>query len=280
MKRDGGRRSRLRREVSPLTKKTYEERLARYVSGGKLSRSVDHLSSASRVVLRAALEWKGLSRLADRVPYTARARKDVEVPPSKDLDAAEKAIEKLAKLAVAGGWRDQRKGAAALGLLIMLRVGFRVGEFRDLPKTAMLEGTANKTMAVTGKGDYETTVALSKSAVAALLEYVELPKYGGAALRERMLAINPEFAEWTYAWEVLSTSRRGAYDRLLAVVREVTTKAGLSRRACHYLRHCFATRLLRNGAPVAVLQRALRHASPVTSLGYAHALTDDVAKYL
>ena len=73
-------------------------------------------------------------------------------------------------------------------------------------------------------------------------------------------------------------SGHGLRDRSIGeVVKRAGRRAGLSRRLSpHMLRHTFATRLLRRGVNLRVIQELLGHAQITTTQIYTHVVSQDL----
>ena len=83
------------------------------------------------------------------------------------------------------------------------------------------------------------------------------------------------------AGEILTsgTGSRSAYNRLRDLIESTGRDAGLRGLRPHLLRHAFATRMNRDGAPLFTVQAALGHKNIATTQRYVHASAGDVEKY-
>jgi integrase/recombinase XerD len=129
------------------------------------------------------------------------------------------------------------------------------------------------------KGGKERIVDASK--VRGLLEdlLATKPRRQKADLRSNP---RPEAREksWTVIGEIVSGSARpeAQYQALYRLVQRTGRAAGIEVHP-HSLRHAYATRLVRDGAPGPVVQAALGHASFQTTQRYIHPTPEDVGRY-
>jgi len=86
---------------------------------------------------------------------------------------------------------------------------------------------------------------------------------------------------WEIAGEILTsgTGSRSPYNRLRDLIAQTGKEAGLRGLRPHLLRHAFATRMNRDGAPIFTVQAALGHKNVATTQRYVHASAGDVEKY-
>lgn len=63
-------------------------------------------------------------------------------------------------------------------------------------------------------------------------------------------------------------------------LRQAGAAAGIPRVGFHSLRHSLATHMLRTGVPLWVIQRTLRHTTPLTTAHYLHPTDHDVAAHV
>ncbi|MBN1788281.1 MAG: site-specific tyrosine recombinase XerD [Sedimentisphaerales bacterium] len=110
-----------------------------------------------------------------------------------------------------------------------------------------------------GKGKKERIVPLNKTAIAAVVEYIE--------------QLRPNLAK-PFSKDFLLLSRTGrALSRIeiWRLVKKYAHRAGLARQmTTHTLRHCFATHLLSGGADLRSLQEMLGHVDISTTQIYTH----------
>lgn len=152
-----------------------------------------------------------------------------------------------------------------------------------------------------------TTLTLEREAVRAAVKHGELtvllkggrehvlPASRATALLEEMLSASvapgqhriseerrpkPSVA-WKLAGQILSPGTAlTQYHLLHELIRTTGEAAGIEHLRPHLLRHAFATRLLRDGAPLAVIQHALGHANLQTTQVYLHADAEMLTKHL
>jgi integrase len=88
-------------------------------------------------------------------------------------------------------------------------------------------------------------------------------------------------SRWEIAGEILTSGAgsRSAYNRLRDLIESTGRDAGLRGLRPHLLRHAFATRMNRDGAPLFTVQAALGHKNIATTQRYVHASAGDVEKY-
>jgi hypothetical protein len=111
------------------------------------------------------------------------------------------------------------------------------------------------------------------------------------AVAERLLAAPDVSATdtvrarvWHTAGQILTRSARSAtaYAALNALVREIAKAAKLNHKLWtpHLLRHGFATRMNRDGAPLFTIQRALGHRNVATTQKYVQPTVEDVKVWM
>lgn len=240
----------------PLSSRTLHEyrnilRLA--LVGDEIDRRlVEHWSSSRLGVLRAALKWHGLNVEVPR-SKVRRRRKDLPVPVESELVAIEKAAAAL------------EPGKRAL-VLIILFAGLRAQEVLQLQRKRVERALEVGELQVTRKGDYE-----------ARLPAEHLKREWRALLDAPAASGKP----WRAAGEILSSSdsHMSRYCTLRRLIRSVGRAAGIRGLRPHLLRHAFATRLIRDGASVPVVQRWLGHASITTTMVYMHPDASDLTRY-
>jgi integrase len=222
-----------------------------------------------RRILRAALRRAGRSDLADRVSVPFAIRRAQEHPDERQATEYERAATLLPR------------GPRAVALL-PLRLGLRAAEVLAIPRSAVqaaVSARGNGRLTVLTKGGKERIVDASK--VRGLLEdlLATKPRRQKADLRSNP---RPEAREksWTVIGEIVSGSARpeAQYQALYRLVQRTGRAAGIEVHP-HSLRHAYATRLVRDGAPGPVVQAALGHASFQTTQRYIHPTPEDVGRY-
>lgn len=215
---------------------------------------IDRWSNSRRTVLRAALKRVGLGFImVPRAERRAR-RKDLAVP-------TEREIERLKTKA----WSSTPRGERSVAFLLLV-MGLRSAEALGLTRRAVERALDSGELVVTRKGDYEA----------------RLPSAHAAVLLAELLEVDAKCERpWRTAGEILSCGGPGTqYVRLYRLTRSMGAKAGIRGLRPHLLRHAFATDMIRKGAPIPIIQRALGHASQTTTFRYFHPSSDDVQKYL
>ncbi|MCX5632619.1 MAG: tyrosine-type recombinase/integrase [Phycisphaerae bacterium] len=118
-----------------------------------------------------------------------------------------------------------------------------------------------------GKGKKERVIPLNKTAIAAVIEYIE-------QLRGKLLKPFSPVRDGLGHSDSLFLSRTGrALSRIeiWRIVKKYVCRAGLSRQmTAHTLRHCFATHLLSGGADLRSVQEMLGHVDIATTQIYTH----------
>jgi integrase/recombinase XerD len=103
-----------------------------------------------------------------------------------------------------------------------------------------------------GKGNKDRTIYISGGAQTALDDWLTLRGSSAGAI----------FTSTTHALESITDQA------VLVILRKRATEAGVQAFTPHDLRRTMITRLLENGADLAVTQRLAGHASPTTTAGY------------
>jgi integrase/recombinase XerD len=212
-------------------------------------------SSSRRSVLRSALRRAGLEELAGDVPSAGRVRrKDLRVP-------SEAQVARLR----AEGWQALPRGKRA-AVFLGLQVGLRASEITGLRRGDVEAAVETGVLRVVRKGGYEAQLPV-RHAQALLEELLEAPAACGRG--------------WRTAGEVLRCAEPPLqYLELYKLTRKLGGVVGFRGLRPHLLRHAFASNMMRKGAPLAVVQRALGHSSQQTTLRYIHADSGDVEKYV
>jgi integrase len=153
-------------------------------------------------------------------------------------------------------------GQRAMALL-PLAMGFRASELVTFSRDNTKHAVASGECIILGKGDKERILDCT----------------GAVPLFEELLAA-PSFhnTEWTTAGGIICPwIPEMAYFALYRLVRDTGASAGIPKCRPHILRHAFATRLMRDGASLALIQYALGHTSPTTTSIYVHPSKTDLA---
>jgi integrase/recombinase XerD len=174
--------------------------------------------------------------------------------------------------------RQLPAGKRAMALL-PLALGLRARELVTLPRRAVERAAQYGELLVMRKGAKEQALP-AKGARGLFEELLEVRAAKHTRLSESCLLSNTGKA-WQVTGQVLSTgTREAAYQQLHRVVREAGVAAGIEGLRPHLLRHCYATRMLRDGAPLAVVSWSLGHANLATTQIYLHPSALDVEKYV
>ncbi len=160
---------------------------------------------------------------------------------------------------------DSKLGLRDKAILELLyTTGIRSGELANL--TLYDLQNENGTLSVrAGKGNKDRVVPVGEVAMAYLEEYLE---------RGRRRFRDADKLSWLFI------SLRGTQVKYAAsIVQKYAKRAGLKRRtSAHMIRHTIATHMLRNGAPIRVLQELLGHKKLDTTQVYAQVEILDLKK--
>lgn len=262
----------LTREVSEKTRREYESALRRAFGGasgfGDVGAPVpltpevwEVMNEPSRAMLRAALKWADPvngQALAETIPVQKRVKRKKKYPSSDEIKKFTAAVERL-------------PSSDGLVLRIMLKLGTRTEELLALSRAAIEEALRRGVVMLVRKGGVEN----------------ELPvKHIGRELRALLklpAVIDGQPVAWLYVYQLISaTTLTAAHRRLNRIIKRLAAKTGLpSNWHPHMLRHAFATELIRDGATLPVVQRALGHSSYQTTVrNYVHVDTGDLEKWL
>ncbi len=160
---------------------------------------------------------------------------------------------------------DGPAGARLRAVLeILYASGLRVSELAALPLAAVRRG--ERTLVVRGKGGRDRLVPLTRTAVAAVSDYL--------ALRPAFLPRGADGSPFLFP----SRGKTGCVtaSRLAQMLKDLAVAAGVppSRVSPHVLRHAFATHLLEGGADLRSVQQMLGHADITTTQIYTHVAQD------
>lgn len=231
----------------------------------------EHMSNTQRGVLRAAVRWAfaeaGLDEegivIGKRIKSRYEQRRVKRYPASTQVEAfaleAAKAREPFNHL-----------------LRMLLSLGLRAEELAMLHREEIERAVAQHTLTFTRKGGHEAVLPVTPGLAPTLRALLKRPRLVEAA------QLDVPAGPWARLWEAVSVSPAGAYQRIYKVVGRVGERVDTALNwTPHMLRHCFATEMIRRGAPPNVVQRALGHASVLTTLRtYVHVDVQDLAKWM
>ena len=241
--------------LSPRTEREYQGVLNVALAGpGRLDlERVGTWSASRRAVLKSALRHHGAAELAAAVPRARRRRADVEAPVEEELGRIEEAAWAL------------EPGQRAL-VLLLLSLGLRAQEALELRRKDVERALDVGELKVRRKGDYEARLPA---------------KHAKRLFRELLATDSKKGSAWKVTGEIFSAEGNGhtRYCYLRRLVRRIGRAAGVSGLRPHLLRHGFATRLVRDGAPLPTVQRWLGHRSLETTQRYLHPESADLERY-
>ena len=177
-------------------------------------------------------------------------------------------VEKLLQLAEEETNRNksnaQKIRATRMHLLIELlyATGLRVSELISLPNSIRTDA---EFLVVTGKGNKERMVPISKKAMEALKKYKK-------ALEDKKKKSGE--SKWLFE----STNGCLTRQHFARELKALANKAGINNVSPHTLRHAFASHLLQNGADLRSVQQLLGHADIATTEIYTHVLEEHLKK--
>lgn len=278
------------RPLSPKTRELYGRALTRVFGGD--SAAVGSFAPYARIPLAAAVAGMPDSQRSILRAALIRAYTEAHLPGAEHAVAAVPRLytvkkelvflsdEELAKLEAFGG----RRPAIRVFVTLTLKLGLRAEEALMLPREAVMRALSTGQLTFAGKGGKERTLPVSTVA-AALKASLDTPRARGrlGAAGHTRSASEPA-TPWAYLGETLSPSGpRVQYNLLLGAFKTLARGAGVdpARVSVHKFRHGFATRLLvRDAAPLPVVQKALGHSSGQTTMRYAHATVADLEKFI
>lgn len=263
------------RPISPRTRKAYEALLKRAFGSAdgpfKVSEELAEWTPASTAMLRAAVKRRGvddgvdMAKVLAKLPPKWSPKRVVQLPSESEGRRFQERVEKLPR------------GRRAL-ILLPLALGLRAEEVLSLKRRSVERAVDGEPLLVYRKGGEEQLLP-SEKVRKPLLELLDTPRILKASIsswREGGGSKRP----WKLSREILSgSSARTAYVTYYNMVRSVGDAVGVKTHP-HLLRHLFATRMMRDGAPVAVIQWMLNHKDIATTMKYLHAGGADAAKYL
>lgn len=262
--------------ISPRSEQKYRRALERAFGRADLplgQPKIDGWGEPSKETLRNAIVWaygragradEGRALAKARVPKSHRVKRQVRIPGEDDAQAYEKAARKLPA------------GRRALALL-PLALGLRAEEVCSLRREDVERAIRTGELTFLRKGAEEHTLRVEGAKVL-LSELLAAPRASGRRLRS---PLEPPGEPWARAGEILSPCAYPCQYKLLArLVRQTAATAEIGHLSPHKLRHAFATRMSRDGAPLYAIMYALNHKQITTTTRYVHMGAADAAKYM
>lgn len=270
-----------KRVISPGTEAFYDRMLVRAFGSaappfGAIPDAVLTWPESCRAILRAAVKRRysdagipeqAMDRALADIPSEWAPRRVVAVPSETEAQAYEAEARQLPP------------GRRAMALL-PLAMGLRAAEAIGLSRASVQRAARHGELIVLRKGGEEQ--ALPAKHAAPLFE--ELLEHPIAKERSSLLEspLQPRRTRaWGFTREIFTRAKPiVAYHALHDLVRDVGHRAGIEGLRPHKLRHSFATRMMRDGAPIPVIQFMLGHANIQTTMIYTHPQAQDAEKYL
>lgn len=264
------------RPLGPRTRHLYSSTLRRAFGGLPPSAAVplqvlDTWSESNLGILRAALRrheteaGRDPGWIKQAVPRKYAVKRVVRIPGEQEAQAYETAAAKLPP------------GVRVMALLPIV-LGLRAAEVCGLRRDAVRAAVRSGELIAVRKGGEEQVIRVA--ALKSLFEELLATK---PARPKAVLARGPvahRKQAWDVAGEVLSGGGfPGQYQALRRLVQQVGETAGIDGLHPHLLRHAFATRMNRDGAPLFTIQAALNHKHIGTTQRYVHASAADVEKF-
>ena len=158
-------------------------------------------------------------------------------------------------------------------LEILYGCGLRVSELVSLPTSAIIINSG--VVRVSGKGNKERVIPLSKMALQALQEYFKVRNYFAQKTLQSQKDKNYLFPSKGSQGH-LTRQAFGQILKQLALYANIAPE----KISPHSLRHAFASHMLSNGAGLLNVQKMLGHADIATTQIYTHILDDKVKKFV
>ncbi len=150
---------------------------------------------------------------------------------------------------------DKPLAARDLAMLeVMYGCGLRISELTNLT----LDSIRGDVVTVTGKGDKQRVVPLTRLAKVAIARYL--------SLRPTLLAGREDSGSLWITQDGVGLSVRQVHRRIVRLIGGI----GIAKPHPHQLRHSFATHLLEHGAELRAVQELLGHESIQTTQTYTH----------
>lgn len=251
-------------------------------------KSIHHFSAGRSTQLQAAIRWACRrtdykeEQFAHLLPEPEwRPTTEVEIPAEEEMERYEAAAKRILP-----------PGRRALALL-PLKLGLRSAEVLELRREAVQRAHDYGELKVLRKGGKERSIP-ARNAKDLFAELLNTPKASPLhsieqQMREFRAQVNSgerwgaqtEAGKWKLAGQILSTGTVATqYQRLYSIVHKVGAAAQVEGLRPHKLRHAFATRMIKKGASLPLVQWMLGHASPATTGRYVHPDAADVERYL
>lgn len=270
----------LQRPLSPNTSEQYTRILARALGPTRDPQNPQFVvdvaawPEGTKKLLRAALRRWALEAGRPPEPLVARVPKRYEVRRARRFPTEEEALRYEAAA------RELPPGVRALALL-PLAMGLRASSLLALTRLDVeraASGADDGKLRVYLKGGEERFLP-ARHVLNLLNETLELPAAPGPQRIGQERTRAPR--RWGTLGEALSGGKRiSQYHALHELIRATGRKAGIEGLRPHLLRHVFASRLHRDGAPVAAIQWLMGHKDMTTTMIYLHEDGSNVTKWL
>lgn len=224
-------------------------------------------AAVARAYSEAKYPPASIEAALEQIPIAWAPVRTVEIPSEEESRAYQAAAQELPS-----GWR-----ACAL---LPLATGLRAKELITLPRKSVERAAMYGELNVLRKGGAEQRLPAGH-AKALWQELLDTKAAKLVSLDESPLSLSNEGRAWKFVGQILSTGDYpGIYSAFHRLVRSTGERAGLADMHPHLLRHCFATRMARDGAPLSVIQYALGHKDIKTTQRYVHMGYHDTMKYV
>lgn len=221
----------------------------------------------SRRQLRAALRWKwpvlDTPALEKLVPVLRYKKRDRPYPSKQHFQALMARLREIQAQAVSKPLHGAGNAALkALGLEFLGKTGLRIEEYLSLTRVQVETAVEKGVLRFEGKGE----------------KVRELPAEHVKPLLKTLLK-----PVWNVVFELYAEKEKSAHQAFDRFLKQTAASIGLkpSEWSPHMMRHGFASEMIRDGAPLPVVQRALGHSSYTTTVrNYVHVDTTDLEKWL
>lgn len=266
---------RLEKSFSPNTISAYNSDLEKYISflqgenKNYLTVKLEDVHAFSSVLIDMGIGATSLSRILSGVrsfyrflllsdiidvdptellEYPKKARKLPDVLSVEEVDAIEACID-----------LSQPEGQRNKAIIeVLFSCGLRVSELCNLKLSDLY--LDEEFIKVTGKGDKQRLVPISRKAIKELYLYFE---------DRKDVRIKPGYEDYVF----VSKFRKKNLSRIMVfhMIKEFVEQAGIKKTVSpHTFRHSFATSLLEGGANLRAIQAMLGHESIATTEIYMH----------